>query len=693
MALEHGALFAGRFRIVGPLGAGGNGEVYEVEDDEFGGRRCALKVLVGHRQRDAKSRERFERESKLAAAVESDYIVKVFARGVADDGTPWLLMERLEGQTLEAHVAERGPLSVVDAHRLVLELGHALTAAHGRGVLHLDLKPANLFLARAKRVGAGVELKVLDFGLALSIQAGRTNAQMTTQAGTYAWMPPEQHNPRAALRKTADVWPLGLIAFWMLTGRSYWRAMAGGDEAVDGMALMLEIAQGATAIASERAAELGAPGRLPEGFDAWFTRCLATEEARRWKDGAEATRELEALLARASSVPPVGAVPSPPPAPAPPAVRVQETREGAPVAPPVGLTAPVQVLFPAKAPPAPIVEAKPAGGPRPSGIAWRRVGPAGGVALALVAVAVVASKRTPDARPTPTRDAAAAEVRDAAITPPTPPPPPPRVTEGCVALAGGTFTMGAPAGEGSDDERPQHAVTVGPFCIDRTEVTVRAYRACVDAGGCEAPTAHGTTAGQWQVFCNWGNAGAEDHPVNCVTQPQAERFCAWRYRDRAGGGHLPTEDEWEFAARGTAGRKYPWGDAPEPSPQNSNLCGSECVAYARTLGHTFTGISGWTDAWGGTAPVADLPRAGDTPEGLIGMAGNVWEWTRTPWGRYTTRGNGATEYVGVDRTLRVDRGGGWGDGDPSFARAAHRNRGDSTFRFGDVGFRCVAEGR
>ncbi len=176
-----------------------------------------------------------------------------------------------------------------------------------------------------------------------------------------------------------------------------------------------------------------------------------------------------------------------------------------------GSPAPVQVLFPAKAPPAPIVEAKPAEVPPSAGIAWRRVGPAGGAALALVAAAVVASKRTPDARPTPTRDAAAAAVvRDAAITPP----PPPRVMEGCVALAGGSFTMGSPAGAGSDDERPQHAVTVGPFCIDRTEVTVRAYRACVDAGGCEAPTAHGTTAGQSQVFCNWGNVGAE----GCVAE-------------------------------------------------------------------------------------------------------------------------------------------------------------------------------
>ncbi len=173
-----------------------------------------------------------------------------------------------------------------------------------------------------------------------------------------------------------------------------------------------------------------------------------------------------------------------------------------------------------------------------------------------------------------------------------------------------------------------------------------------------------------------------------MTQPQAEAFCVSR------GGHLPTEDQWEFAARGTVGWRYPWGDAPEPSPQNTNLCGSECVAATRGTSWDFVaGIPNWTDPWGMTVRVADLPRAGDTPEGLVGMGGNLWEWTRTPWGRYAPRAGNATEYTDVDRNSRVIRGGGWLSRDPSVARTASRYWNVTTLKREYVGFRCVAESR
>ncbi len=314
MGRAIGDIFAKRFKLQEELGHGGNGEVYEVLDDRMGAVR-ALKLLVQHQQRDEKARERFVRESRAAAAIASDHVVHVYDYGVDDDGTPWLLMERLHGANLAEHVREHGPLSLDDARRLVVELGHALGAAHAKSIVHLDLKPANLFLATAKRAGAPRELKVLDFGLAHTIQAGRTSVQMTTQMGSLAWMPPEQHDPGTKLHETADVWPLGLIAFWMLTGRAYWRAMANGEDAVNGMNLMLEIAQGAVDPASKRAAELGVSARLPDGFDAWFSRCMQIAPERRFCDGAEATRELEVLLTRATSAPPP--TPSPVPSPAP----------------------------------------------------------------------------------------------------------------------------------------------------------------------------------------------------------------------------------------------------------------------------------------------------------------------------------------------------------------------------------------
>ncbi len=237
---------------------------------------------------------------------------------------------------------------------------------------------------------------------------------------------------------------------------------------------------------------------------------------------------------------------------------------------------------------------------------------------------------------------------------------PARVTEGCVELAGGTFLMGAPTGEGSDQERPQHRVTVSPFCIDRTEVTVGAYRACRAAGACEEPIAYSMPSDQWRRDCNRGREGIEGHPINCVTLAQAERFCTWRYPQ---GGDLPTEDQWEFAARGTANRRYPWGNIPDPSPSNCNLT--------------------YPDRWPTTAPVGELPVSGDTPEGLIGMAGNVWELTRTRYVSYREDAGSATR-----RHPYVARGGGWGG-----TEARSTVRSTALVWSGSTGFRCVRAGR
>ncbi len=279
---------------------------------------------------------------------------------------------------------------------------------------------------------------------------------------------------------------------------------------------------------------------------------------------------------------------------------------------------------------------------------------------------------------------ATVSIANAQPAPPTTPSPP---AARCVPIAGGTFTMGSPAGDGNGDERPEHAVTVAPFCIDRTEVTVAEYRACVDAGRCQTPGQYRRARGDDHTLCNWGRPGHDDHPLNCVDATMAEAFCAWR------GGHLPTEDQWEFAARGSAGRRFPWGNAL-PTPRSGNLCGAECSSYTRLLGLAWgAGIPGWRDAWTATAPASSLPAAGSTPEGVVGMAGNVWEWTSTPWGPYTARNGDATVYASADPNRRVIRGGGWSSGGVTAARAAGREWRGVTYIGIVVGFRCVDDAR
>jgi len=215
--------------------------------------------------------------------------------------------------------------------------------------------------------------------------------------------------------------------------------------------------------------------------------------------------------------------------------------------------------------------------------------------------------------------------------------------DGMVAVPAGEFLMGCDEEADSecteDDEKPQRKVNVPAFRIDRTEVTVEAYRQCVNEKHCTLPDTKGRGS------CNWDRSGYEKHPINCIDWNQAEAFCAWA------GKRLPTDAEWEKAARGTDGRVYPWGNT-----------------WDITTGNVYESYDGYKD----TAPVGSFP-AGASPYGALDMAGNVWEWT-ADWFR-----NGET------RSLR---GGSWVDL-PRRARATRRLGTVPISRLDDVGFRCA----
>jgi formylglycine-generating enzyme required for sulfatase activity/transposase-like protein len=188
-------------------------------------------------------------------------------------------------------------------------------------------------------------------------------------------------------------------------------------------------------------------------------------------------------------------------------------------------------------------------------------------------------------------------------------------------------------------ERPPVAKTasIAPFCMARAEVTVAEYERCRERGACEAiardgdlPEARLSPALRQhaqQVYasqCNAGQVGRERHPVNCVSYRQASAYCA------AAGGRLPTEAEWDLAARGSEERRYPWGDGV-PGPTRLNACGLECKSWyadAR-LDSVFGGVMyNGDDGFAGTAPVASYP-AGATRDGVYDLLGNVAEWTAT----------------------------------------------------------------
>src|SRR5262249_23193889 len=159
------------------------------------------------------------------------------------------------------YVAEVGPLAPKEVREVAEQLCHALRAAHSMGIIHRDLKPANVFLSTAQRVGAAHVVKVLDFGVARIPAESLTLGP--TPIGTPSWMSPEQVRGEAATT-ASDVWALGLLVFYMLTAKEFWRACnnGGGESAV-----MKEIHTQAVPICSMRALELGVPELVPRGLD------------------------------------------------------------------------------------------------------------------------------------------------------------------------------------------------------------------------------------------------------------------------------------------------------------------------------------------------------------------------------------------------------------------------------------------
>ncbi len=215
---------------------------------------------------------------------------------------------------------------------------------------------------------------------------------------------------------------------------------------------------------------------------------------------------------------------------------------------------------------------------------------------------------------------------------------------GMVYVPGGEFIFGSD--EGREEESPEQVVEIDGFNIDKHPVTCAEYKAFVDATGHPAPR-------DWE-----GDEipeGHEEHPVVWVSWEDATAYCEWA------GKRLPTEMEWEKAARGTEGNIYPWGNSFDAS-----LCNSRESDIGETT-------------------VVDRFPEGATPYGALDMSGNVWEWTADWYDAY--RGS-VYELDRYGTTYRVLRGGSWYDG-ANAVRTTSRNSAKPGFAFSTIGFRCA----
>lgn len=234
-----------------------------------------------------------------------------------------------------------------------------------------------------------------------------------------------------------------------------------------------------------------------------------------------------------------------------------------------------------------------------------------------------------------------------------------------VYIPAGEFLMGSVETDrrADDDEKPLHSIYLDAFWIDKTEITNSQYHLCLDAGECASPQKLGKRfEGNYQ-------------PVIGINWLQAAAYCEWS------GGRLPTEAEWEKAARGTDGRIYPWGDQFDGS--RLNFCDINCIADWKDQRAN--------DGYKYTAPVGNYPE-GASPYGALDMSGNVWEWTADWY---------APDYYAISPSKnptgpasgqqRVVRGGSWYYYGTDL-RVANRHRDSPTYRYDNIGFRCVVDG-
>lgn len=314
--MDVGQVIDGKYELVRLLGAGGMGAVYEARHVRIG-RRLALKVLHAKLAENAEMVARFVREAQAAAAIGSEHIVEVTDAGEAADGTPFLVMEYLEGRTLAQVLIGEGPLEPSRAVRLVSQAAAGLEAAHRAGIIHRDVKPGNLVVTR--KADGAERVKVLDFGVAkireaLPTMAGQSPELTGTAAtlGTPYYMAPEQAWGSKKATAQTDIYALGVVLYEILTGNRPYQANTYNE-------LIVRIAT------EEPPPPRRARPELSEALEAVILKAMAREPEARYASMAELARALEPFTAGGAGLNATGST-----SPERPSGRAAKRREAPP---------------------------------------------------------------------------------------------------------------------------------------------------------------------------------------------------------------------------------------------------------------------------------------------------------------------------------------------------------------------------
>lgn len=638
----------GRYIIEADLGSGAFADVYKALDKTLK-RQVALKVLKPRLVADEEAFMRFVQEAQVGANLFHPHIATVLDLGEVD-GYYYLAMRYVEGRSLDKLLKETGALPWERVRNFVQQVGEALDFAHVQGLIHRDVKPSNILIDDHDKA------VLTDFGLVRALaSSGMTDTGILM--GTPNYMAPEIWLGKE-ITASVDLYSLACVVVEMLTGKKLFE----GDSAP--VVMTRHVLEGAKFPENW-------PDGVPEGINTVLARALAKQPEERYASIEEFQDALSGLSQEKQSIKseevkeePEVDVPSedveeedqPKESDVPVLEGTGTTKEL--VTQPVG-NQPEQEQGESKdkvEEPPQINKGKTSNSSTsPTWSAWVLLGLLGIVVLVIYFGPSIRGA-TPPSTPITILDIGSTRTRE-------------KDGMKVVYVPAGTFLMGA-----SDEQvdwilnqswcsscdkslfesgQPIHEVYLDAYWIDKFEVTNGQYAQCVAEGACEAPS----SSEAWQHSVYYDNIQFADYPVIFVNWYQAQSYCQWA------GGRLPSEAEWEKAARGTDARYYPWGnEAPTDQLINRNALGP--------------------------AKVGSFPE-GASPYGAMDMAGNVWEWVAdwhddgyysiSPTNNPTGSGNGESRGV---------RGGGWSEYDINYLTSARSaNYPDGTSEFG--GFRCI----
>ena len=714
-SLPGGAALDGKYVLEHRIGEGGMGIVYKAHHKFLKTTRAVKTIKLDLIGNDASFVKRFHQEAMAAAAIGHPNIIAVLDYGLLQEKIPYIVMEYVEGVSLETLIIEKSRFTPQEALEYMQVITSALSAAHKHGIVHRDLKPLNIMIESGGSVRE--QIRILDFGLAkiksTDLFGSFVAAKTVGIVGSPAYMAPEQWSGEETDRR-CDVYSLGIILYEMLTGDVPYKGSnipsimkkhlmspppplatpeSGISQEVEKVVhrAMAKEPEMRTSCVEEFIAQLEQAVLHPApAKPRRRSRAKATTGTRRRKTDA-LTDELDPSVAHVSSqvsshvsananasaaaVAPIFdqdvntirstdqpvasendvAKPLPPqwtkepgasPKTSEPAPRKAEesaSSEGSgkgsvplapklPVAPPVNQRLPGRVV---------ISQQSLVGNFFKKRFAVPVI--AGVVVLGLIVILpFVYSRKDPGSAVVQSQFPSAANTK-----------------REMVLIEGGTFIMGWNKG---DEQNGEHTVTVQPFYLDKYEVTNAEYAQFISDTGRPAP-AMGATVKERSYWQPWdGNnppSGREDWPVTNVSPKDVEAFAAWLSKRDGVVYRLPTEEEWEFAARnGSKNYLFPWGNSWEEGRANINQKKS---------------------------PVAvGSFRQGATENGLQDMIGNVWEWTSSKSRFY----DNTTPEV---KNARVQRGGSFFEKiGTDFDNATDRSWfGDENFKYPTVGFRLA----